>query len=145
MVFIVVGKYVLCEKLFVMILGDVFEMVWVVIDKGVIFVINYYLCNVGLYLVICDFIVLGWIGKVLSVCVFYVVYLFEYLCGWWINDVFFGGGVIFDIVVYDVDMICFYLEEDLVEVVVKVGIFGMGDGVEDSVMFVWFMFFGVMV
>lgn len=50
---IVVGKYVFCEKFLVMLLVEVCEMIDVVKVVGVYFVINYYLCCVGSYCVIC--------------------------------------------------------------------------------------------
>lgn len=72
MFLIVVGKYVLCEKLFVVNVQDVIEMVDVVEKVGIVNMVNLIYCNgVGLIYVV-DMVVKGLIGEV---CYFEVVYL----------------------------------------------------------------------
>lgn len=142
---IAAGKHVLCEKPLAMTLGEASEMVRAAAKKGVVFATNHHLRNAGSHIAIRDLIASGRIGKVLSARVFHAVNLPEQLRGWRINDLSAGGGVIPDITVHDADTVRFHLNEDPLEVVAKVGVPTMGEGVEDSVMSVWSMPSGAMV
>jgi 1,5-anhydro-D-fructose reductase (1,5-anhydro-D-mannitol-forming) len=87
----------------------------------------------------------GRIGRVLSVRIHHAVHLPAHLQGWRINDAGAGGGVIADITVHDADCAAFLLGEGPVSVVAQAGVSGLGDGVEDSVMWVGVMPSGAMV
>ncbi len=142
---IAAGKHVLCEKPLAMTAGEAAEMARAAQAKGVVFATNHHLRNAGAHLAIRDLIASGRIGRVLSVRVFHAVHLPPHLQGWRIKDAGAGGGVIPDITVHDADTVRFYLGEDPVEVVAMMGVSGMGEGVEDSVMSVWSMPSGAMV
>lgn len=142
---IAAGKHVLCEKPLAMTPAEAAEMVRAAQAAGVVFATNHHLRNAGAHLAIRDLIAGGRIGRPLSLRVFHAVHLPPHLQGWRIKDAGAGGGVIPDITVHDADTVRFYLDEDPAEVVAMLGVSGMGEGVEDSVMSVWSMPSGVMV
>lgn len=142
---IAAGKHVLFEKPLAMAVADAARMVRAAEQAGVVFATNHHLRCAGSHRAIRDLIRTGRIGQVRSLRVHHAVHLPAHLQGWRINDLAAGGGVIADITAHDADTVRFVLGDDPVAVVAQAGDFGMGSGVEDSVMSVWTMRLGAMV
>ncbi len=142
---IAAGKHVLCEKPLAMSVGHAAEMVAAASAGGVVLATNHHLRCSGSHRAVRDLVAAGRIGRVLSLRLFHAVHLPGHLQGWRIDSAEAGGGVIPDITVHDADVARFLLGENPVSVVAEMTASGMGKGVEDSVMSVWFMPSGAMV
>ena len=142
---IAAGKHVLCEKPLAMTVDQAAAMVAAANAAGVTFGTNHHLRCAGSHLAIRGLIADGRIGRVLSMRIHHAVHLPTALQGWRINDAGAGGGVIADITVHDADCAAFLLGEGPVSVVAQAGVSGLGDGVEDSVMWIGVMPSGAMV
>ena len=139
------GKHVLCEKPLAMTVDQARQMVTAADTAGLILATNHHLRGAGSHQTIRDIVAAGRIGRVLSVRIHHAVQLPADLQGWRINDAAAGGGVIADICVHDADTARFLLGESPVSVVAQSVSSGMGNGVEDSAMWVGSMPSGAQV
>ena len=98
-------KHVLCEKPLAMDISTAMKMVDAAAECGVVFATNHHLRCSGTHRKIRDIIAAGKIGTVFSARINHAVSLPERLRGWRLDSATKGAGVVFDIVVHDVDTI----------------------------------------
>lgn len=106
------GKYVLCEKLLSVNEQDVQVMVDVCWVVNVLLMIVYCCQYIFEYWVVCDVVQGGKFGKVKLFDFIYVQFEDDFSV-WWFKFDFVGGGLLFDVGFYSVNIICFVLGQEL--------------------------------
>ncbi len=139
-------KHVLCEKPLAMDISTAIKMVDAAAECGVVFATNHHLRCSGTHRKIRDIIAAGKIGTVFSARINHAVSLPERLRGWRLDSAAKGAGVVFDIVVHDVDTIRAALGAEVSEATALVSTQSLGqNGIEDTSMCIFRMSNGVLV
>jgi len=139
-------KHVLCEKPLAMDIATAKNMVDIAAECGVVFATNHHLRCSGTHRKIRDIISSGQIGTVFSARINHAVSLPERLRGWRLDSAAKGAGVVFDIVVHDVDTIRAALGAEVSEATALVSTQSIGqNGIEDTSMCLFRMSNGVLV
>ena len=127
------GKHVLCEKPMALAVDDGQAMIDACQAANVVLGINHHLRNAVGLRAIKRLISEGAIGTPLAARVFHAVYLAY--GGWRLDRPEAGGGVIFDIIPHDADLLRFLLDDEIVEATALAAQHGMASGtLEDEVM-----------
>jgi len=129
------GKHVLCEKPLAMSMADAQRMVDACRAQGVLMATNHHLRNAATHRKMRELVQAGAVGQPLFARVFHAGFLRPIVQGWRITRPEAGGGVIFDIVVHDVDALRFILGAEPVEAAgMSQNAFLSQAGVEDGAM-----------
>lgn len=129
------GKHVLCEKPLALSVEDAMRMVEACRANGVVMATNHHLRNAATHRKVRELIQAGTVGQPLFARVYHAGYLRPIVQGWRIARPEAGGGVIFDVVVHDVDTLRFLLSAEPIEAMgMSQSAFLSQGGVEDGAM-----------